>query len=433
MMQKGKYILSSVLFASFLILLASTVSAEIDEERIDELRQNIDDRTSKIEALEEEIRQYEQELEEVGEEKASLQGAIRSLELSQGKIEAEQNITRNRVSATTFEISKLALEITDKERRIVLHTDTLAESLRHINEVDDRTFVETMLSHNTLSDLWEEVEDIQQFQTNLRANLSELRVLKEDLEGSKSEQEGKRRQLINYDQELVEQDRALEITKNEKGELLTKTQNEESNYLSLLEEKRAARAEFERELLDFESQLQFALDPNSIPNPSRGVLSWPVENVRITQTFGDTEFARSGAYNGKGHNGVDFGLPTGSRVKAALSGTVVATGNTDAIAGCYSYGKWMLLRHNNGLSTLYAHLSGIALPEGTSVITGQTIGYSGNTGYSTGPHLHFTLFATQGVQIVRFGDIKAITNCADAYVPVAPHAAYLDPLSYLEE
>jgi murein DD-endopeptidase MepM/ murein hydrolase activator NlpD len=290
-----------------------------------------------------------------------------------------------------------------------------------------------MLAYESISEIWEQVEDLQQFQVTLRANLDELRSLKDELVSSRSEQEAKRRQLLNYDQELVEQDRALQLTKNEKSSLLSQTKNKESNYLLLIEEKKTARAEFERELLDFESQLKFALDPDSIPTAKRGVLAWPVENVRITQTFGDTNFARGGAYNGKGHNGIDFGLPTGSRVKAALSGTVAATGNTDAFRGCYSYGKWVLIHHNNGLSTLYAHLSGIALPEGSEVFTGQTIGYSGNTGYSTGPHLHFSVFATQGVQIVRFGDIKEITNCSDAYVPVAPLAAYLDPLSYLEE
>jgi len=415
------------------LLVATSAYAQVDEQKIEDIKKNIDDRTSKIRGLENEIEKYEEELVQVGEEKTTLQGAVRSLELSQGKIEAEQGITKNRVSATTFEISKLALEITDKERRITLHTDTLAESLRTINEVDNETFLETILQYDNLSDLWEQIDDIQQFQANLRANLAELRGLKDELLGSKSDQEGKRRELLNYDQELTEQDRALQITKNEKSSLLTKTKSKESNYKTLIEQKREARAEFERELLDFESELKFALDPNSIPGARHGVLSWPVENVRITQTFGDTDFARSGAYNGRGHNGIDFGLPTGTRIKTTLSGTVVATGNTDAFAGCYSYGKWLLVRHNNGLSTLYAHLSHIAVGEGTNVITGQTIGYSGNTGYSTGPHLHLTLFATQGVQIVRFGDIKEITNCADAYVPVAPHAAYLNPLSYLEE
>lgn len=413
-----------------LLLFAGSVYAQ-DEDKIEALRDQIADRTDKIEELEKEIEQYETELEVVGEEKATLQGAIRSLDLSQGKLQTEMNITENRVSATTFQISKLALEIQNQEDRIDLHSDTLAQSIRTINEVDNTTFVEQMLTSSDLSDLWERVEDLQRFQTTLQATLFELKALKAETEESKKEREARRRELLNYNQELEEQERAIDITKNEKSILLSQTKNKESNYKTLLEEKRAARIQFEQELLDFESQLQIAIDPNSIPNPNKSILSTPIAKPRITQYFGNTQFAQSGAYNGKGHNGVDFGTPVGTRIKAALSGTVAATGNTDAIPGCYSYGKWMLVRHNNGLSTLYAHLSHIALGEGSNVITGQTIGYSGNTGYSTGPHLHFSLFATQGVKVVRFGDIKTITNCADARVPVAPHEAYLNPLDYL--
>ena len=213
--------------------------------------------------------------------------------------------------------------------------------------------------------------------------------------------------------------------------LLDQTKNKESNYLTLLEEKREARAEFERELLDFESQLKIAIDPTSFASPQEGILAWPLDKIRITQEFGDTSFARGGAYNGRGHNGADFGAPQGTPVRAVLSGTVAATGNTDAFPGCYSYGKWSLIQHNNGLSSLYAHLSHISLGKGSQVLTGQVIGYSGNTGYSTGPHLHLGLFATQGVRLVQFKDIKAKTNCAEATVPVAPLNAYLDPLAYL--
>ena len=422
---------SIILFFLGLLLFSFSVSANDDNDDIEKLKSQISDRANKIEDLEKEIEEYEEQLEEVAAEKSTLQGAIRSLDLSQGKIETEMNIAENRISATTFQISKLALEVSDKERRIKLHNDTLAKSIREINEVDNTSFVEAMLASKDFSELWGKVEDLQRFQTTLQANLFELKSLKVELEESKSEREARRRELLNYNQELEEQERAIDITKNEKSTLLSQTKNKESNYKTILEEKKAARIQFEQELLDFESQLKIAIDPNSIPRPNGNILSSPVENPRITQRFGNTAFAASGAYNGKGHNGVDFGTSVGTRVKAALSGTVVATGNTDAIRGCYSYGKWMLVKHNNGLSTLYTHLSQIALGEGSNVITGQTIGYSGNTGYSTGPHLHFTLFATQGVKVVRFGDIKAITNCGDAYIPVAPHEAYLNPLDYL--
>jgi murein DD-endopeptidase MepM/ murein hydrolase activator NlpD len=151
----------------------------------------------------------------------------------------------------------------------------------------------------------------------------------------------------------------------------------------------------------------------------------------LTQYFGNTAFAQSGAYNGKGHNGVDFGVPPGTKVTAALAGTVVETGNTDAVSGCLSYGKWILVRHPNGLSTLYAHLSAISVSAGQQVVTGQLLGYSGNTGYSTGPHLHFTVYASSGVNVVRLGDVKAITSCGAARVPVAGFEAYLNPLDYL--
>ena len=80
---------------------------------------------------------------------------------------------------------------------------------------------------------------------------------------------------------------------------------------------------------------------------------------------------------------------------------------------------------------MYAHLSIISVLPGQNVTTGQLLGYSGNTGYSTGPHLHFTVYATEGVNVVRLGDVKAKTNCGAARIPVAGFEAYLNPMSYL--
>ena len=78
-------------------------------------------------------------------------------------------------------------------------------------------------------------------------------------------------------------------------------------------------------------------------------------------------------------------------MQAALSGTVVGSGNMDTAGGgrCRAYGKWVMIKHANGLSTLYAHLSLIAVTTGQELLTGQVLGYSGNTGATTGPHLHF--------------------------------------------
>ena len=84
------------------------------------------------------------------------------------------------------------------------------------------------------------------------------------------------------------------------------------------------------------------------------------------------------------HDGIDFGVPEGTPVAAAASGTVT---RVDSQHG--GYGNWVEVRHADGITTRYAHLSSIGVQPGQTVAQGDTIGLSGNTGKSTGPHLHF--------------------------------------------
>ena len=150
-----------------------------------------------------------------------------------------------------------------------------------------------------------------------------------------------------------------------------------------------------------------------------------MDDVSITQRFGDTDFARSGAYNGKGHNGLDFRASVGTPIKSSLSGEVVSAIDNENVYGC-GYGRWVMIRHDNGLNTLYAHLSVISVSKGQLVQTGQIIGYSGQTGYATGPHLHFGLFVSEAVKITTF----RCKNGKTVTTPAAAFNAYLDPMLY---
>jgi murein DD-endopeptidase MepM/ murein hydrolase activator NlpD len=108
--------------------------------------------------------------------------------------------------------------------------------------------------------------------------------------------------------------------------------------------------------------------------PSAAGLIWPVSGP-ITSPFGP----RWGGF----HPGIDIGVPTGTPIHAAAAGTVIYCGWEEG------YGNLVVIDHHNGLATAYGHQSRIVSTCGENVAQGQVIGYSGCTGFCTGPHVHF--------------------------------------------
>lgn len=418
------------ILAVVLVLLAIPTAA-LRAANASDLNAKINDHNQQIQALDAEIAQYEKQLNTVSSEKKTLQSAVQEIDLSRKKVQATISKEEQKIKATELEIEKLGGQITFAESRIAQGKDAVGEALRRIDALERDTYLEILLRGNSISDIWDEADADQQFQQAVRTRISELAAAKVDLESSKSEAADKHAELKDHERLLVSQKQALDVTKREKDSLLKQTADKESSYQDLLAEKKAQREAFEDALAALQSELAFTLDPSKVPPAGKGVLRWPLDAVTVTQKFGNTAFAKSGAYNGSGHNGIDFRASIGTPVRAALSGTVIGTGNTDAYKGCYSYGKWVLVRHPNGLSTLYAHLSQVSVGNGDSVNTGSIIGLSGNTGYSTGPHLHFTVFLSDAVQLRKLGEVKAKTNCAQATIPVSAYEGYLDPLEYL--
>jgi murein DD-endopeptidase MepM/ murein hydrolase activator NlpD len=423
------YLHASILTHLFAYAAENTAKSS---ERIEELQNEIQAHGTSIAAFESAIEQYETELVEVAKEAQTLENTISGLDISIRRFTTDISLTGEKIDQADLTVEQLKIEIEEKETQIQRQAKVLAEALRTMNETESDTLVEVLLSYDNISDFLHQVISLERFQGTLKEELDALQSLRTTLTQKHLSQEVKRKELFDLKISLGQKKEVVEYTKDEKSSILKTTKNEEKNFIALLEKTRELKEAFERELLALESQLELFIDPDSIPDANQNVLAWPLEEVTVTQLFGDTAFARSNrqAYKGTGHNGVDLRAPTGTRITAALSGTVEAVGNTDAIRGCYSYGKWVLVRHNNGLSTLYAHLSVIAVNAGDVLATGDTVGYSGNSGYSTGPHLHFTVYASQGVQVTKF--TKSI-NCKDATIPIAALDAYLNPLAYLSE
>lgn len=140
--------------------------------------------------------------------------------------------------------------------------------------------------------------------------------------------------------------------------------------------------------------------------PNGALAAPPVSSVARATTRGTSGPSYSGYYmyplsNGiksqglHGYNGVDLAAPTGTTVFASASGDVVVSKFREGNPWFGGYGNYIVVSHDNGTQTLYAHLSGVVVGEGWRVVKGQVIGYVGSTGRSTGAHLHFEVRGAQ--------------------------------------
>lgn len=394
------------------------------------LTAQISQRSSDIAALEREIAGYQTQIDSLGTQATSLAGTLASLDLTRKKLQANISLTQDNIVAQNEKIGKLDVRIAAASSSITEERRAIARALKDASEQGSKSPLEIFFSEGSFSRAWTAFDRISRFDNALVNRIAALKSTKRDYESSRKTVSAAKAQLVSLTSQLAAQRSAVLAAAAEKKQLLADTKNSEAQYQKLVSQKKAQKDAFEKELANYESQLHLLTDSSLIPHPGTGILAWPLDVIKITQYFGNTAFsaAHSQVYNGKGHTGVDFAAAIGTPVKAAANGTVIGVGNTDLVAGCYSYGKWVMISHPGGLSTLYAHLSVQGVSTGSTVSAGQIIGYSGNTGYTTGPHLHFGVYATAGVKIASFDTSK---NCKGVLLPLADYKAYLNPLSYL--
>lgn len=402
---------------------------------VDELEEQIEQNSQVVNELEEKIQEDQKKLDQLQGEKNTLNKAILNLTYSENKIQKDILTTGSEINNTEKEITTLETEIQTLEREMNERRYLISETIKDLRQKDSKSFWEVMLSYETFSGFLDEIFSLQTLSDLLRSQTQLLAQNRSELGQKKEITFGKKVELEEQKEQLADQKQVVAITKQQKNELLSETQSTEAVYQASLAEKLEQKREFESLLLELESQLQIAISKDSYAGNNPGLFSWPVEGYRVTQFFGNTDFAKT-AYNGRGHSGIDFATPIGTPVRAVMDGTIIGVGNTENYGAydsagryrkCISYGGWFVVKHDNGLATLGAHLSMTKVQVGQRVKRGEIIAYTGNTGYSTGPHLHFSTYAAEGV---TFRELNS-TYCNGALIPIIALNAYLDPFAYL--
>ncbi|MEX2145333.1 MAG: peptidoglycan DD-metalloendopeptidase family protein [Candidatus Spechtbacterales bacterium] len=400
-----------------------TAEPQTDEEKIKEYERQIEESQKLLEELRAQAEEQSQNLYNAREEANTLESQIARFNSDVAGLQAKISIKQEEIRSTQLAIQKINLEIQKKEKEIQIKKDQMTAMIREINKNDSETTFELILKYESFSSFFNQVHAREALQENIDGDLQELKKLKEELIGANGTLETKRTELEEEQGVLRSQRIILENRRYNHQLLLRQTKEEESAYQEFLNDIRQKELEVNREIFELEDQLRRTLDPSALPSARHGILSWPADNVLITQGYGclHSSFARASypsCDNGQGgfHNGVDMAAKFGTPIKAARGGVVVAIENSP-----YAYGNWVAIKHDNGLVTVYTHMSDFGLAgAGSPVEEGERVGFMDSTGYSTGSHLHFMVYAP-----------GTFHTKPSAIAGILPIGATLNPFDYL--
>lgn len=385
-----------------------------------ELKQAIEEKAKKLQEVNNQIQNTQKQLDTVHGQKNSLKKELKNIDYSINQLNLGIKSSQINIEKSTLELQELQYDISDINAGISNKKLALIKLVRELYEKDRDGLLSVFLKNKSLAASLLENQSIFNLNGGLSVELENLKVLNGQLNEKFQATTGKKQKIESENRNLKNKKSIVEDQKQERQDLLAQTKNQEKVFASVLDTLSQQQEQISSEVEKIEDELRSKIDPSLLPIPRPGVLVMPTEGI-LSQNYGGTAFAQNG-YRGKFHNGIDIAAPIGTEVRSAESGTVVAVGNQDLFCNRGAYGKYIVIEHENNLTTLYAHLSKQIVQKGDTVIKGQNIGYVGRTGYATGPHLHLTVYAG-----------PTFYMGASRVCGAMPLGGYLNPLDYLSK
>jgi len=396
---------------------------------VQDLRQKIEQKSLELRDIQIQKEALEKTLEEINKTSNTLTREMKTIDYNVSQLNLLIKSNKVLIENLELEIEAFKEDIDDTEKGINDKRETIKKLFFELQQKDRENLLTVFLRNKSLSQSVSEIQTIMGLNASLSGNINELKSLEGQL-SQKINEESRLKQNKEVEHvNLTSRQVIIQEQKTEKQKLLNQTKNQEKVYEEQLTELEKQQAEVSAEVEKIETELRKTVDPNLLPIARPGVLIWPVNGGRLTQGYGRTAFAIRN-YANKYHNGIDIGAPIGTEVFAAESGVVINVGDQDKFCPKVGYGRFIVVKHENGLTTLYGHLSRYLVSIGQKVERGEVIGYLGRTGWATGPHLHFTVFATQTLTPARPGFPEGTSPLLKICGPM-PVGGDLDPQKYL--
>lgn len=379
-----------------------------------ELQKDMEKAAKEKKALEAEKSSLEKEIAGIEQEKDDVVTYIQRLDAKQDEL--SERVRKNRANIRTMKnaIKKLRKE---KKEAIALKKkqyDIMGRRIKYVYENQESGFLEILLGADTLADFFNRIEYVNKVGNYDKKLLNDYEKVCIQIDETQKSVEKKLERLTVFRQSLQYEEKTLKLLSEKKKTQLDKYQSLLKGKNTTLQNKKSAIAAQEEEMerlmaekrkqveaeeaarkKEEERKRQQASKKKVVPTPSPSKKPvnetatgyvWPLAAAgRITSYFGYREAPTKGASTY--HQGIDISVPVGT--------AVLATGAGEVVTAAYSPsgGNYITIYHGNGVYSYYMHCSSLSASVGTQVSAGQQIALSGSTGISTGPHLHFAIYA----------------------------------------
>lgn len=392
----NKKILIGGIFGLFIVGLLGAASlaqgqyASVDQE-INDLNQKIADQKKQLDAIQVKKKAYQVQIDAKIKEKNTLTNQLSIIENHIAKAQLDIDGANLEIDETSLEIKKIELDVANLNEKIDQQKNHIAGLLNLLNQQDQVSTLEMLLSNNSLADFLNQAKYLEDANQELMKSVTNLQQDKSQLDQNRADLNDKNNQLLSLKAKLEDKKSGLNYDQASKTDLLTETKSSERQYQALLQQAINEQNQAEADLSTAETRLRQKMSQTQKNrlNSGNSTIGWPVPRNMVMTTFHDPDYPYRNILGE--HPGWDIRAKQGTTLLAAADG-YVAKVKSD---GTKNYAYIMII-HGNGLATVYGHVSAVYVSQDQYVTQGQPIGRSGGMPggigsgpFTTGPHLHF--------------------------------------------
>ncbi len=372
-----------ILLAAAVLAFGGAAAGAARGETAAELQKKLQDARSKIDAATKQKQSLNEAISDLDGRLAAIQKKLDGLAPEVAAVEERLSVMQEKLALLHKELRLKQLELQKAQARLKLEQENFAKHAVLSYKSDDLDYLDVLLASSDFEDLISRAGTIHELLGGDNALVGDLQATRDEVDAEKDA-------IAKREDAVADAARVLQEKSDELAALNAAQAASQAAALAVRQQKQDALKGVNQDLAELEKQenellaesraITGVVGGGGSTGSGSGSLSWPVSGP-VTSPFGWRIHPILG-YK-KFHTGIDIGVGYGAPIHSAAAGTVIYA------TWMGGYGNVVIVDHGNGLSTLCAHQSSLAVGSGAHVARGQTVGYVGSTGFSTGPHLHF--------------------------------------------